>query len=116
MQERFEWLELPDPDAKTKKRKTKGPTTIMGKRCPECGWLDDEVATRCFRCGYRYNVDRNLTGRIAELGITLPPRLIETEQNLENFFRLHGRVRPTGALGSLPATSRRRESTPQSWL
>ena len=73
MQERFEWLELPDPDAKTKVRKTKGPATIMGKRCPECGWLDDETATRCFRCGYRYNVDRNLTGRIAELGVTLPP-------------------------------------------
>lgn len=99
MQERFEWLEIPDPDTKTKSKKAKGPTTIMGKRCPECGWLDDEVATRCFRCGYHYNVDRNLTGRIAELGVTLPPRLIETEQNLENFFRLHGRVRPAEPLG-----------------
>ena len=99
MQERFEWLELPDPNTKTKTQKNKGPATIMGKRCPECGWLDDEVATRCFRCGYRYNVDRNLTGRIAELGVTLPPRLIETEQNLENFFRLHGRVRPPEPLG-----------------
>ena len=99
MQERFEWLELPDPDAKAKVRKSKGPATIMGKRCPQCGWLDDEVATRCFRCGYRYNVDRNLTGRIAELGVTLPPRLIETDQNLEFFFRLHGRVRPPEPLG-----------------
>ena len=99
MQERFEWLELPDPDAKIKTRKVKGPTTVMGKRCPDCGWLDDEVATRCFRCGYRYNVDRNLTGRIAELGVTLPPRLIETDQSLENFFRLHGRVRLPEPLG-----------------
>lgn len=99
MQERFEWLELPDPDAKSKTKKSKGPATIMGKRCPECGWLDDEIATRCFRCGYRYNIDRNLTGRIAELGVTLPPRLIETEQNLETFFRIHGRVRPAEPLG-----------------
>lgn len=99
MQERFEWLELPDQDVKTKPRKAKGPATVMGKRCPDCGWLDDELATRCFRCGYRYNVDRNLTGRIAELGVTLPPRLIETEQNLENFFRLHGRVRLPEPLG-----------------
>jgi SNF2 family DNA or RNA helicase len=99
MQERFEWLEIPDPDAKTKTRKAKGPATIMGKRCPECGWLDEETATRCFRCGYRYNVDHNLTGRIAELGVTLPPRLIETDQNLEFFFRLHGRVRPPEPLG-----------------
>lgn len=99
MQERFEWLELPDPDTKTKTPKAKGPTTVMGKRCPDCGWLDDEVAMRCFRCGYRYNVDRNLTGRIAELGVTLPPRLIETNQNLENFFRLHGRVRLPEPLG-----------------
>ncbi len=99
MQERFEWLELPDLTTKTKTEKNKGPATIIGKRCPECGWLDDEVATRCFRCGYRYNVDRNLTGRIAELGVTLPPRLIETEQNLETFFRIHGRVRPPEPLG-----------------
>jgi SNF2 family DNA or RNA helicase len=99
MQERFEWLELPDQETTTKTRKSKGPATIMGKRCPECSWLDDEVATRCFRCGYRYNVDRNLTGRIAELGVTLPPRLIETEQNLDSFFRLHGRVRPPEPLG-----------------
>jgi SNF2 family DNA or RNA helicase len=99
MQERFEWLELSDPNTKVKTRKSKGPATIMGKRCPECGWLDDEVATRCFRCGHRYNLDRNLTGRIAELGVILPPRLIETDQNLELFFRLHGRVRPPEPLG-----------------
>ena len=99
MQERFEWLELPDPNIKTKSRKPKGPPTVMGKRCPDCGWLDEETATRCFRCGYRYNVDRDLTHRIAQLGVALPPRLIETDQSLENFFRLHGRVRPPEPLG-----------------
>lgn len=99
MQERFEWLELPDPDAKTKPQKHKGPETLMGKRCPDCGWLDDETATRCFRCGYRYNVDREMTQRIAELGVALPPRLIETDQNLETFFRIHGRIRLPEPLG-----------------
>lgn len=93
MQERFEWLEIPDDDARPKVRKQPGPATVMGKRCPECGWLDDEVATVCFRCGYRYNIDRDMTQRIATLGVALPPRLIETDQNLETFFRIHGRIR-----------------------
>lgn len=99
MQERFEWLEIPDDDARPKVRKQKGPATVMGKRCPDCGWLDDEVATVCFRCGYRYNVDRDMTQRIATLGVALPPRLIETDQNLESFFRTHGRIRPPEPLG-----------------
>jgi SNF2 family DNA or RNA helicase len=34
-----------------------------------------------------------MAARIMELGVALPPRLIETEQNLENFFRIHGRIR-----------------------
>ena len=97
--ERFEWLELPNSETQAKPKKQKGPVTVMGKRCPDCGWLDDETATRCFRCGYRYNIDRNLTGRIATLGVTLPPRLIETDQNLETFFRIHGRIRAPEALG-----------------
>ncbi|MCB1650392.1 MAG: DEAD/DEAH box helicase family protein, partial [Pseudomonadales bacterium] len=33
-------------------------------------------------------------GRIAQFGVALPPRVIETPQNLENFFRTHGRIRP----------------------
>ena len=99
MQERFEWLEIPTTDPKPKSRKAKGPETVMGKRCPDCGWLDDETATRCFRCGYRYNIDRDLSDRFASLGVSLPPRLIETEQSLETFFRIHGRIRPPEPLG-----------------
>jgi SNF2 family DNA or RNA helicase len=99
MQERFEWLELPDRDAKPKLRKQKGPATVMGKRCPNCDWLDEETATRCFRCGYLYHVDRDMTDRIAALGVALPPRVIATDQNLENFFRLHGRIRTPEPLG-----------------
>jgi hypothetical protein len=34
-----------------------------------------------------------------QLGVTLPPRLIETNQNLENFFRTHGRTAPPEPLG-----------------
>jgi SNF2 family DNA or RNA helicase len=98
-QERFEWLEIPQTDETPKRRKQTGTATVMGKRCPECGWLDDELATRCFRCGYRYNVDRDMAGRIAGLGVTLPPRLIETGQNLETFFRIHGRIRLPEPLG-----------------
>jgi len=97
-QERFEWLEIPTEEPKKTKRDQKIPDTIMGKRCPECNWLDDEAATICFRCGYRYNVDREMAARIAGLGVTLPPRVIETPQNLTNFFRTHGRIRPPESL------------------
>jgi SNF2 family DNA or RNA helicase len=94
MQERFEWLEIAGEPDKPKQKKTKTAGVVMGKRCPQCGWLDEELATRCFRCSYRYNVDHAMAGRIADLGVSLPPRLIETDQNLENFFRTHGRIRP----------------------
>lgn len=95
-QERFEWLEIADDldKPKSKKNNQKAPETVLGKRCPQCGWLDEETATICFRCGYRYHYDHNMAARIAELGVTLPPRLIETPQPLENFFRTHGRIRP----------------------
>lgn len=91
--ERFEWLEIPEEPTKRKHKADATPEMIMGKRCPQCNWLDEETATVCFRCGYRYNVDHNLTNQIATLGVTLPPRVIETPQNLENFFRTHGRIR-----------------------
>lgn len=97
-QERFEWLEIPDEPASHKKRKKTVQEAVMGKRCPECGWLDEETATRCFRCGYRYNVDQQMAARIEKLGVTLPPRVIETKQSLENFFRIHGRTHPPGPL------------------
>lgn len=92
--ERFEWLEIPEEKRGRSKKKKKTPETTMGKRCPECNWLDEESATVCFRCGYRYNVDREMAGRMAQFGVTLPPRVIETPQNLDNFFRTHGRLRP----------------------
>ena len=94
--ERFEWLEIAEPEAKKKRKRDRSPDVVMGKRCPECGWLDEETATRCFRCGYRYNVDQQMAARIQALGVTLPPRVIETQQSLENFFRTYGRVHPPG--------------------
>ncbi|MCB0114355.1 MAG: hypothetical protein KDD84_09705, partial [Caldilineaceae bacterium] len=97
-QERFEWLEIPDEPSAVRKKKNAGPQAVMGKRCPQCNWLDEETATACFRCGYRYNVDQQMAERIEKLGIALPPRLIETKQDLENFFRIHGRVHPAGPL------------------
>jgi SNF2 family DNA or RNA helicase len=97
-QERFEWLEIPEEPAKKRKSKKNSPDAVMGKRCPQCNWLDEETATICFRCGYRYNVDQQMAARIEQLGVSLPPRLIETRQNLENFFRIHGRVHPPGPL------------------
>jgi len=96
-QERFEWLEIPEEvtsSTDTKKMKSADSVTVMGKRCPECNWLDEELSTRCFRCGHRYNMDRSIVDQIEKLGVTLPPRVIETPQNLENFFRTHGRIRP----------------------
>ncbi|MBV7333256.1 DEAD/DEAH box helicase [Chloroflexi bacterium TSY] len=92
--ERFEWLEIPDEPPKQLLSDESTHETIMGKRCPECNWLDEEAATLCFRCGYRYNMDHEMAQRISHFGVTLPPRMLETPQNLENFFRTHGRTRP----------------------
>ncbi len=94
--ERFEWLEIAEPETEKKRKREHSPDVVMGKRCPECGWLDEETATRCFRCGYRYNVDQQMAARIQALGVTLPPRVIETQQSLESFFRTYGRVHPPG--------------------
>jgi SNF2 family DNA or RNA helicase len=91
--ERFEWLEIPQQRQVPRTQGQRTPETLMGKRCPQCGWLDEETATVCFRCGYRYNVDHSMAERIGQLGVTLPPRVIETPQNLETFFRIHGRSR-----------------------
>ncbi len=97
--ERFEWLEIPtDADLQPETKKTKAVETVMGKRCPACDWLDDETATRCFRCGHRYNLDQQMAQRIAALGVSLPPRVIETDQGLETFFRIHGRTHAPGPL------------------
>ncbi len=92
-QERFEWLELPDAPQPTHLQTSKTPEPVLGKRCPQCGWLDEETALHCFRCGYRYNVDHDMAERITQLGVTLPPRLIDAEQNLETFLRIYGRTR-----------------------
>jgi SNF2 family DNA or RNA helicase len=91
--ERFEWIELAQPTPKAPAKPSRAPETVVGKRCPQCGWLDDETTLQCFRCGYRYNVDYAMAGRIEQMGVTLPPRLIETDQNLENFLRTYGRIR-----------------------
>ncbi len=92
-QERFEWLEIPDAPQAPRVAATKLPEPVLGKRCPQCGWLDDETAIQCFRCGYRYNVDHGMAERIGQLGVALPPRVIEAQQSLETFFRIYGRTR-----------------------
>lgn len=97
-QERFEWLEIPDRIEAETATKEKTPEAVLGKRCPQCNWLDEETATVCFRCRHRFHVDQKMAAAIESLGISLPPRLIETTQNLENFFRIHGRQEPPGPL------------------
>ena len=92
-QERFEWLEIPEDPRPASRRAKSERAAVIGKRCPQCGWLEDETATVCFRCGYRYNVDHDMAGRIEQLGVSLPPRLIEGNQSFDNFFRTHGRIR-----------------------
>jgi len=91
---RFEWLEIPDETRKQKKTSERVREAIPGKRCPSCGWLQEETATTCFRCGHLFNQNDKFAGRFAELGIALPPRVIEAPQSLEAYFRTHGRVRP----------------------
>lgn len=95
---RFEWLEIPDRDAARVQPAHGHTEAVMGKRCPVCGWLDEETATVCFRCGHRYNVDQQMASRFAALGVKLPPRVIESPQSLENFFRINGRILPPAPL------------------
>ena len=47
--ERFEWIELANPTPKAPPKPSKAPETVVGKRCPQCGWLDDETKLQCFR-------------------------------------------------------------------
>jgi SNF2 family DNA or RNA helicase len=96
--ERFEWLEIPDDPTAAPDKPRDAIETVMGKRCPDCGWLDEETSTSCFRCGHRYNIDMQMTGKIEQLGVSLPPRVIESGQSLENFFRIHGRTRQPDTL------------------
>ncbi|MCL4834505.1 MAG: DEAD/DEAH box helicase [Caldilineaceae bacterium] len=98
-QERFEWLEIPAGVESDRTEKARRPEAVLGKRCPQCNWLDEETATACFRCGHRFHLDQQMTARIESLGVRLPPRVIETSQNLESFFRIHGRQNPPGSLG-----------------
>ena len=41
--ERFEWLEIPDERTQQKKKTSELEEALIGKRCPECGWLDEET-------------------------------------------------------------------------
>jgi SNF2 family DNA or RNA helicase len=91
--DRFEWLEIPEEPTETKTQTPNAVDAVLAKRCPQCGWLDEETATSCFRCGHRYNVDLVMAGQMADLGVELPPRVIETPQVLETFLRIHGRIR-----------------------
>ena len=92
-QERFEWLEIPEAPQPVRVNTAKAPEPLLGKRCPQCSWLDEETAIQCFRCGYRYNVDHGMAERINQLGVVLPPRVIDAGQSLETFFRIYGRTR-----------------------
>lgn len=86
MRERFEWLEIPpepEPEAPQKHEEVK-----LGKRCPQCGWLDEETSLECFRCGHRYNIDVTMQSAIEALpGVRLLPRVFEGKQDLTGFLR-----------------------------
>ena len=43
--ERFEWLEVPAEDEAPLRKagKDKAPEMVMGKRCPQCNWLDEDT-------------------------------------------------------------------------
>ncbi|MFZ1551596.1 MAG: hypothetical protein WAV53_09400, partial [Anaerolineae bacterium] len=77
MLERFEWLEIPAEVQAPKKRRSAADDVVLGKRCPACGWLDEETALECFRCGHRYNRQTQLVSAIEALGVQLRPRVIE---------------------------------------
>jgi SNF2 family DNA or RNA helicase len=87
MLERFEWLEIPAETQAPKKRRSTADDVVLGKRCPACGWLDEETALECFRCGHRYNRQTQLVSAIEALGVQLPPRLIEGHKELARFLR-----------------------------
>lgn len=87
MLERFEWLEIPAETETQKKRRTVKGDVTLGKRCPACDWLDEESALECFRCGHRYNRNRELAGAIEALGVHLPARVLQGHGDLARFLR-----------------------------
>lgn len=87
MLERFEWLEIPAEVQAPKKRRSTADDVVLGKRCPACGWLDEETALECFRCGHRYNRQTQLVSAIEALGVQLRPRVIEGHRDMARFLR-----------------------------
>ncbi len=84
--EALEWLEIPDEE-------TPRPTVVaeqkavLGKRCPQCGWLCEEQDVECFRCGYDFTQDRQIAELFRSLGMRMPKRIINRQTNLAQALR-----------------------------
>jgi hypothetical protein len=74
--EGLEWLELPQPDAQPPAAPP-ADGAVMGRRCPQCGWLNPETDAECFRCGCRVAAEAHFPELIERLGVRLPARTIE---------------------------------------
>lgn len=70
-----------------KKRRSTTIDVVLGKRCPACGWLDEETTLECFRCGHRYNRQTQLVSAIEALGVQLRQRVIEGHRDMARFLR-----------------------------
>ena len=77
-EERFEWLQIVQPDdAEPAAAPAPGGEAVLGKRCPDCGWLGPETDAECFRCGYQFTAETRFADLIQRLGVQLPPRILE---------------------------------------
>ena len=81
MQERFEWLDVPKESTNaTLTRALAGqPVARVGRRCPECGWVDSEEAPECFRCGHHYD-ESHFAQMLRGMGVALPPREFHVDE------------------------------------
>jgi len=79
--ETLEWLEIPE-EAPPKPSVVAQQKAVLGKRCPQCGWLCEEHEVACFRCGHDFTEDPQVAELFRSLGMRMPKRVINRQANL----------------------------------
>lgn len=84
-EEQFEWIQVPTvSDSNSYQEQTE---TKASKHCPQCGWLDHEDITECFRCGFNFELAPIQLNFFAKEGIKIPETEIDLVGNYKQILR-----------------------------